>query len=331
MAEISIIVPVYNTEQYIADCLDSIIGSSVFGKSEVIVIDDGSTDNSLIVAQEYAEKYENIYLFSFSNGGLSASRNRGLKLAKGEYIFFVDSDDLLEPNYIEKLYEAITQKNCDIVFAGFTLFDSESGEEKVVKRDILSCGSVTDGCSYLEKRMDSEDWQHHVWSAIYRRKFLTENNFYFCEEIKVYEDILFTNRILLSAERVYMLPMYGYLYRIRNGSLVNSGMTEKDVSNCILIAEKISEEYDSLNKKQKHAIGRTYFELLSMILYCIGDINSENKDEFYKRLDILNLWKIMAKSISNINEAIKWIIFSMNWDLYYKLYKIYKKYLKKEK
>lgn len=320
MIDISVIIPVYNREKYIAECLDSAVNSNVFDKCEVILIDDGSTDNSCEVIKEYEAKYENINLYAFSHKGVSACRNTGLHLAKGKYIYFLDSDDLFEKDYVEKLYNAAEDKQCDIVFAGYSTYKIDGSVEPIL-RNHLVIDRVMDGCEFLEKRMDCEDWLNQPWSAIYRKDYLLENNLFFPENIPVYEDLYYNNEILLYADRVYAIPEYGYMYREHTESLVQNGVTGEHIDYCLTMMEMFCSEYYGLNKEQKHALGRVYFQFVSMILYCIGDINADRKDEFYSRLNAMKLRMPLLKSITTIKEAVKWIIFNLNWGLYYKIVK----------
>lgn len=319
VAEISIIVPVYNCDKYISECLDSLVNSTVFDKSEVIVIDDGSADNSLKIAQDYEKKYTNISTYHFQNAGLSAARNRGLNEAKGQYIVFIDSDDCVEKDYIEKLYNTIEAKKCDIVFAGFKRFTVSGAEAIPVERKVLSTGKIMDGCEYIEERMDCEDWENQVWCAIYRREFIEKNKLRFSSKIKLYEDILFTNRALLVAQFIYMIPEYGYLYRIQERSLAQGGMTEKDIENLISILGEFRSEYECFNSRQRHAVGRVCFQILSMLLFCIGDIGTDRKKEFFNDLNALKLWKILLFSVSTPKELVKFAVFRLNWSLFYKI------------
>lgn len=320
MNAISVIIPVYNREKYIAECLDSVVNSNVFDMCEVILTDDGSTDRSADIIKEYEVKYENIKLYSFSHKGVSACRNAGLRLAEGKYIYFLDSDDFVTDNYIEKLYNAAEEKQSDIVFAGYSTYKADGSVEPVL-RNHLSLDYVLNGCEFIEKRMDCEDWLNQPWSAIYRKDYLLENDLFFPENIPVYEDLYYNNEILLYADRVYAIPEYGYMYREHTESLVQNGVTQEHIDYCLTMMEMFCAEYYGLNKEQKHALGRVYYQFVSMILYCIGDINAECKDEFYSRLNRMKLRIPLLKSITSVKEALKWIVFNLNWDLYYKITK----------
>ncbi len=317
MFDISIIIPVYNTEKYIVECLDSVVESSIFKNCEVIVIDDGSIDNSVEIVNNYCEKYDNVKLYTYKNHGLCFARNRGLEKACGNYVVFIDSDDKIGKNYIENLYNAAVLNDCEIVFAGFTRFDETLNKNTVISRDVLKDNCVMSGCQYLEKRLDFGDWEHQVWSAIYSRNFIEKNSINFDENIKVYEDVLFTNEILLLAKRVSAIPEYNYFYRYRPMSLTNSNRTDFEINNLIVILEKYKDLYQSCGKPENHAIGRASIELLSMLLFYIA--NSVNKKEYYKKLNSLNLFSMLFSSAKTFKEWIKIIVFKLNWGLFYKI------------
>ena len=316
MYEISVIIPVFNTEKYLADCLDSVCASTVFPLCQVLVIDDGSLDGSLEIAGEYGRRYENISVYRTFHSGVSAARNRGIQKARGRYLFFLDSDDRVEKEYLQKLYEAIEENDCDMACAGFSRV-KEGGNPVPAVKSILSPGGVTSGCEYLERRMDAGDWDNQIWCNLYRKAFLKEHGLTFCEDIHLYEDILFTNRALLYASKIRTVPEYGYVYRQRKGSLVQSGLSDQDVENALLVLERFRKEYENYDKRQKHAAGRVYFQIVSMILYCIGALHSTKKKEYYRRLSRLKLWKPLLGSISSKKEAVKWVIFRIGWGLYY--------------
>ena len=128
MALISVIVPAYNVEDYLGECLDSIINQT-FTDIEIICVNDGSVDSTLDIFNDYASRDERINVISQENKGLSGARNTGLKHAKGKYIYFMDSDDYLEVNALERMYSAAEEKSADIVFFKLINFDDGTGEK----------------------------------------------------------------------------------------------------------------------------------------------------------------------------------------------------------
>lgn len=324
MYEISVIIPVFNTEEYLGRCLDSVCGSTVFQLCEMIVIDDGSLDGSLEIAKRYEERYDNVFVYSYSNGGVSSARNLGIRKAHGRYIFFLDSDDWIDKDYLQKLYERMAGLDCDMVCAGFSCME-ESGNWFPMVKSILSVNRVVSGCEYLEARMDAGDWDNQIWCILYKKTFLEQNHIVFCEKIQLYEDVLFTNQALLHAASVSVLSEYGYMYRMREGSLIQSGLSEKDIENCVLVLKEFRKEYDDYNSIQRHAAGRLFFRIISMILYDIGELNSGKKKQYYRSLSELKLWIPLLVSVSGWKEAVKWLIFRIYWGGYYPIVKKFAK------
>src|SRR5574344_49484 len=125
---VSFIIPIFNTEKYLKQCLNSII-SQTLSDIEIICINDGSTDNSLCILENFAKKDKRIKVINQKNKGQSAARNKGITLAKGEYIAFVDSDDWAQPDMLEKMYNRATQDDTDVTMASVTLHNEKTGEE----------------------------------------------------------------------------------------------------------------------------------------------------------------------------------------------------------
>ena len=128
MAQVSIILPVYNVEPYLRQCLDSIINQT-FKDFELIVVNDCSPDNSLQIVKEYQQKDSRIVLLNLpKNKGISNARNEGMKIAKAKYIVFIDSDDWVREDYVEVLFNDIEKNNCDVFSEGFTLYDNKNSK-----------------------------------------------------------------------------------------------------------------------------------------------------------------------------------------------------------
>lgn len=237
-------------------------------------------------------------------------------------IFFLDSDDFIEERYLEKLYFSISSTDCDIVFAGFTQVDETGKHQNAFQREILNTRNVLCGCEYLERRIDLKDWHNEGCCALYRRDFLLKYDITFDKEIILYEDILFTNYALLCAKRVCAIPEYGYRYRVREHSLVHSGLSEKDAHDLLLVLDKFMLLCDSCTVEQKHVAGRMYFELLSMLLYDIGAVNPSNKNAYYQKIKNCGVITELKKSCGNWKERMKLLIFSAGLQWYYPIIRI---------
>ena len=132
--KVSVIVPVYNVEQYLSDCLESICRQTLKG-IEIIVVNDGSTDNSLSIIKSFQQKYSNIKLINKKNGGLSSARNAGIDMAVGEYLFFVDSDDFIDLDTLEKMYVKAKETHCPLIICGILQYWSDN-KKKLYKKCI---------------------------------------------------------------------------------------------------------------------------------------------------------------------------------------------------
>lgn len=320
--DISVIIPVYNTEPYLHDCIESVIASTCFPRCEVLLVNDGSTDGSEVVLQAYAQKYENIRCLDYGcppwNRGGSAARNLGIEQAQGEYLFFLDSDDAVEPGYLEALYRAAQVSKCEIVYAGFSRW--ENAVTPVV-RPVLENPSVMTGRSFINRRMDCRDTHNYLWCALYQRDFLHRTGIRMDSSVLLYEDILFFWKTASAAERVCTVPEYGYLYRVRSGSLVRSGIQLRDVTDIAWVLEQIAMEPPSRERD------RICFMVISMYLYYLGELtqnkalNAEEQETYYRRLSELKLLPRLRRAASTRNEKLKWLIWRINWRLFYPLVK----------
>ncbi len=227
--KVSVIVPVYNTEQYLAQCLESCVHQTL-EFVEVIVINDGSTDGSLRIAEEYAEKYGNIIVKSIENSGLSVARNTGMAMARGKYIAFCDSDDWLDTECLEQSYQYAEKYSLEIVTYDAQIrnecADSCSGSE-YSRFDMINATQIYTGREFVEKYRQAE--RVSAWMYFVRRDFLERHKICFLPNA-VYEDHKFFMDCMAHAVRVRYLPHELYYYRIRPHSIMTSEITLRKVS-----------------------------------------------------------------------------------------------------
>ena len=217
---ISLIIPVYNVEKYLARCLDSVINQT-FKDLEIICIDDGSTDNSSDILQNYALKDERIVVIRQANAGLSAVRNVGISRAKGEYICFIDSDDWIDFDFCEKLYNCAEKYSADIAVAGIVRVNGRR------KKYFLRFEKETVSNNLQEKfELCDVPERSYVWNKLYRLDKLRECGLKFLEG-HVFEDIIFTPQALYSLGMLVTVPETFYYYRKNPNSIV---MTKTDAN-----------------------------------------------------------------------------------------------------
>ena len=217
---ISVIVPIYNVEQYLEQCLDSII-SQTYSQLEIILVDDGSTDSSGQICDKYARKDERIVVIHKTNGGLSDARNAGISVATGEYISFIDSDDYIATDMYNKMIKICEQNHCDIVVCARDNFD-EDGNHKVMfqaKKQTIYTSEEAIEEILLNRNMDSA-----AWDKLYHKKLFTEIRY---PVGVLHEDLTVTSRVFSAANKIVQIPDVFYQYRIRKGSITKQGFKPK--------------------------------------------------------------------------------------------------------
>lgn len=224
--KVSVIIPVYNVEQYLRQCIDSVLDQTL-SDIEIIVVDDGSTDNSGKICDEYGEKHKSIKVVHKKNGGLGSARNCGLNYAKGEFFFLLDSDDWLCENALERLYFEAKKNKLDIIFCGADVIyeDDNNCENLYFKYNrTKDIGIVRNGAESLNIVYDGQEYYASVCLRLYNTDFYKRNNFFFNEE-HIHEDESVGFLSYLNAERVEIIPDKLYKRRVRSGSI----MTEKTI------------------------------------------------------------------------------------------------------
>ena len=228
MAKVSIVIPIYNVEKYLRECLDSVIGQTL-QDIEIICVNDGSKDSSLAIMQEYAERDERVKIIDKPNSGYGNSMNRGFDMATGEYIGIVESDDYADANMFETLYRVAKEENADVVKGGFYYFFSKpevSNTPAPIASEVM-CARTFCPTEDFKSRREMADFfniKPTIWSAIYRRDFIRECGIRFNETPGAsYQDLSFTFKVWSLAKRVRLVPDCFLHYRQDNeASSVNS-------------------------------------------------------------------------------------------------------------
>jgi len=234
--ELSIIIPIYNVEKYLRKCLDSIYGVKI--EKEVILINDGSQDRSFQIMEEYKKQFpEETVIISQENKGVSAARNQGLEIARGKYIYFMDSDDFIDAKEYEKFFEQVRGSDIEIIHGNGVYYRQGKKEEVILEvKDSRMSGTISSGKELYDRFHNLEIYRDYVWLNIYRKDYLLKNSFHFDEGI-TYEDKVFSQKAFWKAEKIKYLPIPFYFYRQHSESIVHKLVNVLDyfyVHNCML-------------------------------------------------------------------------------------------------
>ena len=238
--KISIIIPVYNVENYIRRCLDSVINQTL-KDIEIIIVNDGTKDNSLEICNEYADLDSRIKIFSKKNEGLGLTRNYGIDRANGKYVAFLDSDDFVDFDFYEKLLENAEKNSTDACFANIKLYTKD---QKIVQRDKMPFkNEVVESKKYMYNLLHVEDKKEYgkeymgmcVWRSIYKKDILDKYNIRFESERKfISEDILFNIDFCMNSKRVSFIDNTYYYYCFNSESLTKTYKSDRFEKDLIL-------------------------------------------------------------------------------------------------
>lgn len=227
MCKVSVCIPVYNVEKYLRECLDSVINQTL-EDIEIICVNDGSTDNSLNILNEYAKKDERIKIIDKPNSGYGASMNRALNIAKGEYIGIVESDDFTQNDMFESLYNLAKQNDADIAKSDWYSYWSKN---KFFRKNNRITPAKSGTVTNFEQDNALVRIDPSVWSGIYRRNFLNENNIRFLETPGAsYQDLSFTFKVFTLAKKVILTDKAYLFYRQDN---LNSSVKARNKIYCV--------------------------------------------------------------------------------------------------
>lgn len=309
MKEISIIIPIYNCKDYLVECLDSIANQTYpNNKIEVIMINDGTKDDSDKICRKYSKKYDWIFIDRKENKGVSYTRNEGVKKSSANYIMFLDSDDYLKEDAVEKLLKCIKKNKADLVISKLNSFNS-SGEYGYYSDKFLNesyCGTVYDNKKLLNCIS--------VCAKVYRKSYIYDVEF---PVGKRHEDNYYSLVAMLRAKKICVLPEYTYYRRICEGDNKSfmQNLNKKTYMDLLYNFRKIYDEIsdnDYLNN----------FMIKKLMNYIIMNIDKGEKEICLK--DLEDFKKEILKNYS----FLKRIFYSIKYKIYYIIGIIYKKIMK---
>lgn len=314
---ISIIVPIYNVEKYLSQCVESLINQT-YKNIEIILVDDGSKDNCGNICDEYAQKDNRIIVVHKENGGLSDARNKGIDIAKGKYFVFVDSDDYVSNKFVENLYQMILENDCDIAICDYLQFENTLPvqEELQIKVDVLSNIEV------LSKIYSENVKMIVAWNKIYKKELFNQIRYPFG---KINEDEFTTYKLIYKANKVAISNEPLYYYRFNSSSIMGSGFNEKRLQYIEALEERMQfYKEKSLDKLYKET---EICYLDGLITFYIHSKQSNIQDS--KKIEKLlsSKFKLSYKKMKN-NELIdkvrrrKYIIFNFSDKLFYLMLKL---------
>ena len=297
MASVSVIVPVYNLEILLSRCLDSVLAQT-FTDFELLIIDDGSTDISGVISDNYAALSDKVTIVHKTNGGVSFARNMGLELSSGEYICFVDSDDFILPDYVLSLIDCMEKTDADCVSQNVISLSGDS--ESIISRQPyeVSFSCEKDKYDFIEKKVLQGVTSWEMWGRVFKKSIISSNHIKVCESCGNYaEDLAFFLTYIINCKKCCHIEYAGYCYYQRNESMMDKS--------------KDSFKLNSLNEVSKYLYDYFY---------------SNQKNYYLNDFALLHFW-IMKTEFSKIYKVDRSLIKHEVKQI--KNYKWYKKHIKR--
>ncbi len=323
---ISVIVPVYNGQEYLRNCIES-IEKQTYSRIEIIIVNDGSTDQTENVCTELVKKYANIYVVSMNDEGVSAARNAGIKKAGGDYLMFVDADDRLHPEMIRKLYTALTGTSSDIAGCDFFCWNNEeewnkrvSGEKnKEYSLEILHRDEV------LERIVKGRDVR--CWGKLYKRKTIAGHAF--VEGLTIGEDMIFLLDVLPCIKKMALLSFAGYGYYQNPSGAMNRKFSPKYMDQ-IRCWEMVRDRILQVDYTMKAKVTANLLMAIMLTIGKIAFLSLKERKEQKKNIDICRNKIQRELQVENAFEnlpkgyRVKIKLFDKNPTLYLWLYHFHK-------
>lgn len=273
MPRISIIIPVYNAEQYLEECLLS-ISQQTFGDFEILAINDGSTDSSLEILNQYLEKEARLKVLSQANQGVSAARNLGLKYAQGEYITFVDADDWLHPETLEHYIEIVNHENSDIVISQFL---KRKSTEKPTGISIKSFDRKAIEQKIFPKFIESDGY-NSVCNKLYQAELITKTSAKFPMGVRIAEDAQFNHQVFSQAQKISETHFQSYYYREVEGSATRNVVRNDYLQSNVAIYQYDYQKYfgNAISEfKMNELKAQRFFRSIIALIYIYFNPNNQ--------------------------------------------------------
>lgn len=330
---LSIIVPCFNCEKFLERCLESLIHQDLQPELyEIIVVDDGSYDNSKSICLDYINNYKNVVYFSQENSGIGSARNSGIRNAKGKYLMFVDSDDYIEYNSLSSFVDLMNNENLEVLHYNYTPLNSDLNPIKVTNNSTYSRRweeDVTDGSVFLSQKLG---WSCYVWLYIFTTSFLRNNQLFFKEQV-IFEDVEWLVLTLLKVKKIKTVNIPIYFY-IQNSESVTNKMSISNKNRIIDDKIKILNFLKGLSKEKsinegvkKWCEGMIALTFMGLLSFTENELKGRKKEVIEllrKGFYPLKFYRFTTKQLRdtvliNINPKIYCFLKSKNINYYFKL------------
>ncbi len=307
--KVSVIVPVYNVEEYLPKCLDSVINNTL-SDIEIIIVNDGSTDNSSKIIAKYQKKDKRIKVINQENCGLGSARNKGLEKAMGEYIAFIDSDDWIEKDMLEFMYNHAFEKKSDIVICSYKNIYNHKEEVNIIPDQIIN-----DTIAGKNSRIFNI---FSAWCKIYKRDFLNKSKVKFVEDKVWYEDFSFSVKLLSMTTKIDIInkPLYNYV--IRNNSIMNNFKIMKNLD-LLLVFDDVKSFFEHKHCYQDFAYELEYLAIDNILISGITRIIRANGEQKNKKEVISKFLTYLDENFPNYRSNPYLNYLSRNRKIIYKL------------
>ncbi len=317
---ISVIIPVYNREKHIVKCIESVLSQS-FEDFEVILIDDGSSDRSPQICDEYAQKDTRVKVIHKANGGVSSARNEGIKVACGEYITFVDSDDCLLPNFFECGNKKIKEYKPDLIVTGFKVtccdeYNSiKEGEQIFCEDHFCTVEEILE-----EMNMPYFGYMAAPWGKLYKANIIKDNSLCFDTSMRWGEDTYFNLDFLEHTRNVYGVKNICYDYCLGTENSLSCDLHKDEYEVCSKMVKRKIKLHEQINISETFVKNAKEFFLKSMICHlrrcqiCSKKITKEENIDLIKKISNDEVIKtIKVKDLSSLQRKIMLVLLRLKW------------------